>query len=95
MAKTKKKSSSARSKQKGSHNHTALALNASQPVTPIIASPLVDGNGKNASTALEIEGGFGLESPSNNDIAPTTLETGLLIPPISPSSMHRVDEGRF
>ncbi|KAJ6300067.1 hypothetical protein OIU76_020956 [Salix suchowensis] len=39
-----------------------------------------------------MEGGSSLEGSSVNDIAPDTLETGIAVPPISPSSMHRVDE---
>ncbi|KAJ6778301.1 hypothetical protein OIU74_002149 [Salix koriyanagi] len=39
-----------------------------------------------------MEGGSSLEGSSVNDIAPDTLETGMAVPPISPSSMHRVDE---
>ncbi|KAJ6425433.1 hypothetical protein OIU84_026079 [Salix udensis] len=39
-----------------------------------------------------MEGGSSLEGSSVNDIAPDTLETGMAVSPISPSSLHRVDE---
>ena len=88
MAKTKKKSGGARSKHKGFHNHTSLALDAPQSATPITSSPLGNGSGssKNAFAALEMEGSSSLEGFFDNVIALATLETGLLVPPISPSS---------
>ncbi|KAF9670472.1 hypothetical protein SADUNF_Sadunf13G0072500 [Salix dunnii] len=88
MAKTKKKYGCARSKQKGFHNHTSLALDAPQLATPITSSPLGNGSGssKKAFVALEMEGGSSLEGFFDNVVALATLETSLLVPPISHSS---------